>query len=435
MNSSDHRNKRQICLYFQVHQPRRLTHFRFFDIDTTTCYFNDQMNYSVLQKGATHCYLPANQLILRLIRAFPDIKVTFSLSGLVLEQLELYAPEVTDSFRMLAETGSVEFLSETYYHSLSFLAGRHEFETQVAQHRDIIERLLGVRPKVFRNTELIYADNLGRILEDMGFKGALLDGAEATIGSRNPNQLYAGYGAPNLKLLLRNYRLSDDIAFRYGNTKWGEWPLTAAKYVNWLEKLPASDKVVTIGMDYETFGEHHPARTGIFRFLEELLRRLQESKKLSMATPSEIFARMKPVTYLPVPHYSSWADNERDLSAWLGNDIQKDAFESLLGLQTLVYEIKSPELLHQWRLLQTSDHFYYMSTKRYSDGMVHAHFSPYASPYEAFMNFMNVITDLRLKLERYPKPASKGEEPARRPVKSGKSIRRKQQAARSQATV
>ncbi|MBS1542975.1 MAG: alpha-amylase, partial [Bacteroidetes bacterium] len=336
-----------------------------------------------------------------------------------------------DSFRMLAETGSVEFLSETYYHSLSFLAGRHEFETQVTQHSEIMEQMLGVRPTVFRNTELIYADNLGRILEDMGFKGTLLDGAETTIGSRNPNQLYEGYGAPNLKLLLRNYRLSDDIAFRYANSKWSEWPLTAAKYVNWLEKLPASDKVVTIGMDYETFGEHHPARTGIFRFLEELLRRLEESRKLTMATPSEIFARMKPVTYLPVPHYSSWADNERDLSAWLGNDIQKDAFESLLGLQKLVYESKSSELLHQWRLLQASDHFYYMSTKRFSDGMVHAHFSPYASPYEAFMNYMNVITDLRLKLERSPKPADKAAEPARQPVKAG----RKHRTERSRATV
>lgn len=404
MNSSDKKQK-NICLYFQVHQPRRLSHFRFFDIDTSAGYFNDQMNFSIMRRIARQCYLPANLMLLRLIHEYPQLRITFSISGIALEQMELYAPEVIETFRMLAQTGSVEFLSETYYHSLSFLAGRHEFETQVRQHQIIMKRLLGVEPAVFRNTELIYADNLGRVLEEMGFKGTLLEGAEQVIGYRNPNHLYEAYGAPNLRLLLRNYRLSDDIAFRYSNHKWGEWPLTAAKYMHWLEQLHGSNELINLGMDYETFGEHQSARSGIFRFLEELLRRLAESRSVNLVTPSEAIERLRPATYLPVPYYSSWADRERDLSAWLGNDLQKDAHESLLALAPEIYEQSSEELLHHWRQLQTSDHFYYMSTKKYDDGGVHSYFSPYDSPYEAFMNYMNVLTDLRLRVRDHKKPA------------------------------
>ena len=398
-NSRQSHSQRYVSLYFQVHQPRRLRAFRFFDIGAGTSYFDDALNQEIIQRVANNCYLPANFLLLRQIRKNPEIKVTFSISGVALEQFEQYAPAVLESFRMLAATGSVEFLSETYYHSLAFLLGREEFVYQVEKHRQKMMELLGVQPTVFRNTELIYSDEIGRFVRKMGFQGVFLDGVERLTGHESPHRLYRHPDKNGPLLFLRDYKLSDDIAFRFSQKRWKEWPLTSKKYHEWLEDMPDDQPLVNIAMDYETFGEHQKADTGIFQFLKGLLFRLHKSKKLTMVTPTEAINLLEPERTLSVSNYVSWADRERDLSAWLGNDMQHDAFENLQRLYRTIRKGDHPVLLDDWRYLQISDHFYYMSTKRKEDGNVHAYFSPYPSPYEAFINYMNVITDLSLQVE------------------------------------
>ncbi len=389
-------------LYFQVHQPRRLGQFSFFDIGTGRDYFDDGLNQVIMQRVAKNCYLPTNRLLLKFIRKYPDIRIAFSISGSALKQMEVFAPAALESFQLLAATGSVEFLSETYYHSLSSIFSKKEFQAQVKKHADQLKDLFGTSPSVFRNTELIYNDEINEAISDLGFTGVITDGIEKILGERSPNYLYQ-HSEQSTRIFLRNYRLSDDIAFRFMQKDWPEWPLTAAKYMTWVEAALKKDELITLGMDYETFGEHQKADTGIFSFLEALLSRLGKHKRIKMIGPSQAIAMLNPVDTLTVPNSISWADEKRDLSAWLGNDIQQDAFESLKKLERTVKSIDNPLLLNIWRWLQTSDHFYYMSTKTGNDGGVHSYFSPYASPYAAFMNYMNVMTDFSLQVEEMEK--------------------------------
>ena len=391
-------NKRYLNLYFQVHQPRRLGQFNFFDIGTGRDYFDDGLNQIIMRRVAKDCYQPANLLLLKLIHKHPGIRVTFSISGSALKQLEVFAPAALESFQMLAATGAVEFLSETYYHSLSFLHSQKEFYAQIKMHDDKIYKHFGVRPTVFRNTELIYNDEIGMMIKGFGFKGIFTDGIERILHGRSPNRLYQ-HPDKNLNIFLRNYRLSDDIAFRFMQKKWNDWPLTPTKFVAWLAAMQPTENLVTLGLDYETFGEHLKASTGIFQFLEGMLTKVTKHKKLEMVTPSQVISLIKPAGVIDVPESISWADEGRDLSAWLGNDMQRDALETLNRMELKIKETGDQRLLHIWRYLQTSDHFYYMATKEGDDRGIHDYFSPYASPYEAFMNYMNVLSDLALQIE------------------------------------
>ncbi len=365
---------------------------RFFDIGTGLSYFDDALNKDITQRVASRCYLPTNALILRLIRKHPRIKVCYSISGMALQQFEQYAPEVLTSFRALVETGSVELFSETYHHSLACLMPGNEFALQVAKHQKEILRHFGVIPQVFRNTELIYNDELGTTLSGLGFRGTVIDGIERVLEHRSPHHVFQ-HPEAELKILTRNYRLSDDVSFRF--VKDGK-KLTPEQYITWITGIPAQERTVTLAMDYETFGEHQPEETGIFTFLESFLSRVACHPLLTPLTASEAMEGTAH-SALAVPAYVSWADQERDLSAWLGNEMQRDAFDTLLGLENDVKNRLDKTLLRQWRALQTSDHFYYMSTKRGSDGGVHSYFSPYPSPYEAFINYMNVLTDLSMR--------------------------------------
>jgi alpha-amylase len=396
MNSSHTTDQtRNLVLYFQVHQPKRLKTVRFFDIGGGSNYFDDELNKQLMQRISNNCYLPTNALLLELIRKHPSIKVAFSISGVTLEQFEAYSPEVIQSFRDLAATGSVEFLCETYFHSLACMMPGHEFEMQVLKHTEAIDRLFGVRPSVFRNTELIYDNEIGRRVSMLGFNGIFTDGISSILNGRTPHQLFAHPEEKSFRIFLRNYQLSDDIAFRF--TQPGN-PLTVEKYLSWLEGVPAHENLVTLALDYETFGEHQKKETGIFTFLENLLSNLAVHKTYRMVTPSEAITRVKATEVLSVKKPISWADYERDLSAWLGNDMQRDAFDQLVALEKDIRFVEDAALSKLWRYLQTSDHFYYMSTKDGTDGGVHSYFSPYASPYEAFVNYMNIITDFSLQV-------------------------------------
>ena len=383
-----------ICFYFQVHQPYRLRRYRFFDIGENHYYYDDYANRSIMRKVAEKCYLPTNQMLLDLINEYGEnFKVSFSISGTALDQFEQYAPDVLDSFKRLVDTGSVEILSETYPHSLVSLVNEKEFRRQVKLHKDKVKTLFGVTPKVFRNTELIYSNEIGKMVADMGFIAQLTEGAKHTLGWKSPNYLYQNVLNPKLKLLLKNFRLSDDIAFRFSNRAWSEWPLTAEKYVGWLKAIPEEEKIINLFMDYETFGEHQWAETGIFDFMRALPRVVFEQTDFRFMTPTEVVNTFEPVGGYNVPYPISWADEERDLTAWLGNDLQDDAFQKLYSLINDVKTIKDPGIQKDWLYLQTSDHFYYMCTKWFSDGDVHKYFNPYDTPYQAYMNYMNVLSD------------------------------------------
>ena len=387
-------------LYFQVHQPRRLRRFGFFDVGKGRPLFDDGQNEAVMQRVADVCYQPANRMLLELIRQFPQMRFTFSISGTALEQLQAYTPEVIESFRALAATGKVEFLGETYFHSLSCIADPNEFERQVLLHGAKVESLFGVKPKIFRNTELIYSDAIGRLVRKLGFEGILIDGVERILQGRNPDFLYEHVDRDGLKLFPRNAALSDDISFRFPDKLWAEWPLTPSKYLQWLRARVRRDGLITLGMDYETFGEHQKPDSGIFEFFRGLASLLSGRENPKMVTPSEVLSIVPAQGTLSAPVPISWADQERDLSAWLGNDLQKDAFGTLKSLSMKVSAFGDKALMNCCRYLQTSDHFYYMSTKAGSDGDVHRYFSPYPSPYEAFMNYMNVLSELSLALKR-----------------------------------
>ncbi|WP_300285739.1 glycoside hydrolase family 57 protein [uncultured Alistipes sp.] len=390
-----------ICLYFQVHQPLRLKKYRFFNMGRDHNYLDDHANRAILQKVARKCYLPMNELLLKLIRENgKKFKVSFSISGLAIEQLRMYAPEVLDSFQALAKTGCVEFLAETYSHSLASLVDEEEFVAQVRRHARTIESEFGVKPKAFRNTELIYSDRIGEIVASMGYRTMLTEGAKHILGWKSPNYIYACAPNPKLHLLLRNFKLSDDIAFRFSDRGWAEWPLTTQKYVSWLANPDLPGEVVNLFMDYETFGEHQWAESGIFEFMAHLPGAALATGKLSFATPSEVSRKFQPVGILHCPYPISWADEERDVTAWIGNELQNEAFSKLYRLKNRIDAIDHPDFDHAWNFLQASDHFYYMATKWFSDGDVHSYFNPYDSPYEAFINYMNVLSDFEIEVEK-----------------------------------
>ena len=393
--------KKSICLYFQVHQPNRLRLYRFFDIGKDSHYYDDFANRTILRRVAQRCYLPTNELLLDLIRAHKgQFKVAFSISGSVLEQFDRYAPEVIDSFRKLAGTGCVEFLAETYYHSLASLASPSEFRNQVMKHKETIEHYFGVTPKSFRNTELIYSDEIGSMVYDMGFKTMLTEGAKHVLGWKSPNYIYSGALAPKLKLLLKNSTLSDDIAFRFSDKSWQDWPLTGDKYLGWIKASAQNDEIVNLFMDYETFGEHQKAQSGFFDFMRYFPEVVIKDGEFEFVTPEQAARKHKAVASLDVPDPISWADEERDTSAWLGNELQSDAFNKLYSITEKLSLVKDNEQLwSDFGHLQESDHFYYMCTKFFSDGAVHKYFNPYDTPYEAFINYMNVLSDFILRVD------------------------------------
>ena len=390
-----------VCWYFQVHQPERLARYTLFDIGTDRSYFDEALNAEVCRRVAEKCYRPANALLLRLIEDLRGaFRVAFSLSGVAVEQLLRWTPDVIDGFQALADTGCVEFLAETYWHSLSFLYAPAEFERQVAAHHDLMVDLFGQGPTVFRNTELIYNNALAQAAERLGYEGVLADGVDTVLGWRSPNFVYRPVGTERMQLLLKNYRLSDDIAFRFSARQWEGWPLTAEKFAVWLAAAARSGPVVNLFLDYETFGEHHWPESGIFQFLERLPYEVVRHPDLAFATPREVVRSVGAAGELDVPRTISWADADRDVSAWLGNDMQCNAAEELFALTEAIHACPDQALQADWRRLQTSDHFYYMSTKGLADGTVHQYFTPYDSPYDCFIAYMNVLNDVERRLGR-----------------------------------
>ena len=388
-----------ICLYFQVHQPWRLKTYRFFNMGKDHNYLDDLTNRSIMQKIARQCYLPMNALLLKLIRENKGkVRCSFSLTGTVVEQFRTYAPEVLESFKALAETGCVEFLGETYSHSLASLSSKEDFTDQVKLHTAMIRKEFGQKPTAFRNTELIYSDDIAAEVSAMGFKVMLAEGAKHILGWKSPDFVYADATDQRLRLLLRNYKLSDDIAFRFSNQGWSEYPLTADKYAEWLSA--ENGEVINLFMDYETFGEHQKASTGILDFMKALPAAVLKRGDLEFETVTKAAQKHQPVSVLHCPHAMSWADEERDITAWLGNELQNEAFSKLYALKDKIKSLKNPDFDYVWRFMQTSDHFYYMATKWLSDGDVHSYFNPYGSSYEAFINYMNVLSDFEIEVDK-----------------------------------
>lgn len=413
-----------ICLYFHVHQPFRLRTYRFFDIGENHYYYDDFQNRTIIKRIASRCYLPANKVMLELIeRHGKQFKVSYSISGNAIDQFEMYAPEVIESFKALAKTGSVEFLAETYSHNLSSLRAPEEFARQVKLHSDKIESLFGIKPTAFRNTELIFSDAIGESVANLGFDIMLTEGARHILGWKSPNFMYCNAINPKLKVLMRNFQLSDDIAFRFSNKGWSEWPLTADKFAGWINALNPKHEVLNLFMDYETFGEHQGADTGIFDFLRAFPTTILKKTKFRFYIPSELAKKLQPVSPIKAPYPISWADAERDLTAWLGNDLQDDAFDTLYSVSHKVKNCTDPELLRDWNYLQTSDHFYYMCTKWFSDGEVHKYFNPYPTPYEAYINYMNALSDFIIRVDKscQQQPAASEPKPEVRKVAEPKS--------------
>ena len=395
-----------ICFYFQIHQPFRLKRYRFFDIGNDHYYYDDFQNEEIIHRIAEKCYLPANRTILEMIRnSGGKFKVAFSISGVALEQMEIYAPEVIDSFKELAATGNVEFLSETYAHSLASLGDMDEFKHQIKKQEDKLQTLFGVKPTVFRNTELIYSDDISEVVYEMGYKGMLTEGAKHILGWKSPNYMYASAVQPDLHLLLKNDRFSEDLSDRFTDYSWNEYPLTADKYINWIAETPESEQVINLFMNYEVLGSLHPAESGIFEFFKALPRYAAE-RGISFSTPSEIFKLMKPVDTLPVAYPISWVDEEKDCSSWLGNVLQQEAFRKICEIGARVHMCEPRRIRQDWYYLQSSDHFYYMSTKHMGKGG----FSPYDSPYEAFTNYMNVLSDFIVRVNAQFPEAIENEE-------------------------
>jgi alpha-amylase len=391
---------RSICLYFQVHQPFRLRTYRFFNIGDDHYYYDDYQNRHIIRRVTEKCYLPANKMMLELIKEYGNaFKISFSISGTAIDQLQKYAPEVIDSFRQLAKTGCVEFLAETYSHSLASVRNKEVFFQQIDQHVKAMETLFDQKPVTFRNTELIYSDGIGEMVAEKGFTTMMTEGARNILGWKSPNYMYCNAVNPKLKLLLRNFRLSDDLAFRFSNQSWPEWPLTAEKFVGWLNAIDAKEEVVNVFIDYETIGERQWKETGIFDFFRSLPKTVFSQSNFSFNTPGELNDQLQPIASLHVPFPISWADEERALTSWLGNELQDEAFSKLFLTWNKVKESDDPDILADWGKLQTSDHFYYMCTKWFSDGTIHKYFNPYSSPYEAFINYMNVLSDFIIRLD------------------------------------
>ncbi len=386
-----------VVFYFQVHQPFRLRRYSVFDNDTN--YFDDYKNEQICRKVAEKCYLPTNQTMLDLIAAHEGrFRISYSLTGTVIEQFRQYTPAVLDSFVALAETGCVEFIAETSHHTLAFLYSRQEFIEQTELHRRLMAELFGQRPRIFRNTELTYNNDVAQVVGEMGFDAVLAEGADNVLGYRSPTFVYTPPNCPGLGLMLKNYRLSDDIAFRFSNRAWEEWPLTAERFAHWVDQINGNGYVCNLFMDYETFGEHQWADTGIFEFLRAVPGEVLAKPDNDFLTVSEAIDRYPPVGEVDVPHMTSWADTERDLSAWLGNAMQANALHEVYRLEEDVKAKGDPVLLNDWRKLQSSDHFYYMCTKYFADGDVHKYFNPYESPYDGYINYMNIMDNLHSRL-------------------------------------
>jgi len=392
-----------ICPYFHVHQPFRIKKYRVFDIGNDNEYFNDNSetdlnNRRIIEKVANKSYRPTNKILQELLDNHPDFRFALSFSGTVLDQFESYAPDVLESFQKLVASGRVEILADTYHHSLAFFYSVPEFEKQVKKHQKRIEQLFGQTPKVFRNTELSYRNDLAKWCEDHGYLGIMAEGWEKYLGWRSPNFLYHPPSCSKIKVLLKNYKLSDDVAFRFSNQAWESWPLSAETYTSWIHSHHGDAETINLFMDYETFGEHQWEDTGIFNFLRALPSLLTSRSDTSFKTPSETIKSYNTVGEIDVPDILTWADTDRDLTAWTGNDIQRDAIKAIYNLESKVLQTKNKELIETWRKLQTSDHFYYMCTKWSADGDVHAYFSPYQSPYDAYIAFMNALSDLQLRV-------------------------------------
>lgn len=395
-------SKKAIVLYLHVHQPYRVRQYTIFDVGVHHDYFeapyDDRTNNKrIMHKVAEKSYLPTNNRLLELLNRHPEFRLSLSITGTAIEQMEAWAPEALQSFKNLTDTGRVEIVAETYHHSLAFFYSRSEFEQQVKMHERKVQEVFGQTPKVFRNTELAYNNDLAYWADRAGYKGILAEGWDKVLGWRSPNFMYRPAYTENIKLLLKNYRLSDDIAFRFGDRNWVGWPLTADKFTHWLNESGDATNF-NLFMDYETFGEHQWDHTGIFEFLEHLPKEWLKHKGNAFMTVSEAVDAFEPRDQLDVPHTISWADVERDLSAWLGNSMQTSAITSLYGLEDLILGTGDLALIEDWRKLQTSDHFYYMCTKWFNDGDIHAYFSPYENPYDAFIAFMNAYNDLRFRL-------------------------------------
>jgi len=383
-----------ICFYFQIHQPFRLKRYRFFDIGNDHYYYDDFQNEEIIRRIAERCYLPANRAILEMIKSSGGkFKVTFSISGTALEQMEIYTPELIDSFKELVATGNVELLSETYAHSLSSLGDPEEFKAQVKKHSDKIFSMFGKKPKVFRNTELIYSDEISELVYESGFKYMLTEGAKHVLGWKSSNYVYSSSTHPQLKLLLKNDRFSEDLSIRFSNYSWNEYPLTADKFMNWIASTPESEQIINLFMNYEVLGSLHPAETGIFDFFKALPR-FAADKGISFSTPSEVFSLLKPVDSISVPYPMSWVDEEKDTSSWLGNVLQQEAFQKINNIGERVRLADDRRIQQDWLYLQSSDHFYYMNTKHMGGGG----FSPYENPYDAFNNYMNVLSDFIVRV-------------------------------------
>lgn len=398
-------SSRAICLYLHVHQPFRVKNYTIFDAGVDHNYFNDATlnhgasNESIVHKVSEKSYLPTNRRLKILLEKHPDLSFSMSMSGTLIEQLEMWRPDVLASFKELTDTGRVEILAETYHHSLAFFYSRAEFELQVAQHAAKIKDVFGLSPTVFRNTELSYNNDLAQWADNAGYKGIITEGWDPILGWRSPNYMYRPVGTDNISLLLKNYKLSDDIAFRFSNKGWPEWPLTAEKFIHWIDSIPQDQPLINLFMDYETFGEHQWADTGIFDFLDALPTEFQKNgddrRFMSLSQAIDNFA---PVGVIDVQQTITWADTERDLTAWLGNSMQQEAIKAIYSLEPAITSSGDDQLIEDWRKLQTSDHFYYMCTKWWNDGDVHAYFSAYETPYEAAMNFMNAVRDLKARL-------------------------------------
>jgi alpha-amylase len=396
-----------VVFYFQVHQPFRLRRYTFFDIGVNHDYFDNAENQRILLRVAEKCYLPMNALLLRLARQHEGrFRFAFSISGTALDEIEMWAPEVLEGFQALADTGCVEFLTESSHHSLAFLRDMSEFDQQVLAHAERIERLFGQRPLTFRNTELIASNAVARRAEELGFTGILCEGADHLLGWRSSHRVYRPEGCERIKMLLRSYRLSDDIAFRFSNRAWSEWPLTAERFAQWVHQLPEDEDFVGLFMDYETFGEHQWADTGIFDFMAHLPAALLAAPHVRFQTPGEALAEADPVGRLDIPYLVSWADTERDLTAWLGNSMQQAAMDALYDVGRQVKQAGDAALIAKWRRLTTSDHLYYMCTKWFADGDVHKYFSPYGTPHDAFIAFMNVLDDVSRQARTAPVQAA-----------------------------
>lgn len=392
-----------ICFYFQIHQPFRLKRYRFFDIGNDHYYYDDFANDDIITNIAERSYIPAAETLLKMIE---DSKGKFhcaiSITGVALEQCEQYVPQFVDLLKKLADTGCVEFLSETYAHSLASLTDLEEFESQVKAHDEKLFQLFGVKPKALRNTELIYFDDLAPQIASMGYKGVITEGAKHILGWKSPNYVYSSVSAPKLKILLKNDKLSDDITFRFSDHEWSEYPLTADRYIDWIASTPKEEQVINLFMNLETFGQMQSRETGIFQFLEALPR-FAEEKGISFVTPTDVVSKIKPTAPLSVVHPISWADEARDTSAWLGNKLQNEAFNKLYAIAERVRLCDDRRLKQDWLYLQASDHFFYMSTKHCNDGQVHSLFSPYETPFQAFTNYMNVLADFIVRVEeQYP---------------------------------